>query len=198
MTKPKRAQGGSYLIKKTGKAKAKNYYIDNKKLYTALIEYKNSIKEAERLGQPKPRIPDYIGKCIFDIATKLSSSYSFAHYTFREDMIMDGVETCVRYIDNFDPERYNNPLAYLTQISYFAFISRINSEKKYLVAKQKSLENTVIFGDIDELVHSDDISNEYMNTLVKNFDEKAKAKKRKKKQSKNSIDMFYGDSEDDE
>ena len=121
------------------KAKSE-HYVDNKKLYAEMVEYLNSVKEAEESGADKPRIPEYIGECLLKISNRLSTRPNFINYTYRDEMISDGIENCVNYIGNFNPEKSTNPFAYFTQIIYFAFLRRIQIEKKQLYIKHKSLE----------------------------------------------------------
>lgn len=133
------------------KTKKSEHYVDNKVFLEALIQYKKQIREANEKGEPTPRVPNYIGECFLKIATHLSYRPNFINYMFREDMICDGIENCLRYVDNFDPEKSTNPFSYFTQIIYFAFIRRIKKEKREVETKNKILEQSgysdVFFGD---------------------------------------------------
>lgn len=100
-------------------------YVNNADLLNALILYKKVCKEAEDSGDPLPKVPDYIGQCIMQIATRLATKPNFYNYSYKEDMIMDGIENCLLYINNFDPEKSSNPFAYFTQIIWYAFLRRI-------------------------------------------------------------------------
>lgn len=113
---------------------AENHYVDNKKLFQSLIKYKKAV--ARRPNNPPP-IPEYIGECLLKIATRLSHKANFAQYTFRDDMISDAIENCLMYMHNFNPEKSSNPFAYFTQITHFAFIRRIEREKKQSYIKLK-------------------------------------------------------------
>ena len=106
------------------------HYVDNKHLFAVIIEYKASVAEAKANDKPKPLIPNYVGECILLIAKRLSTKPNFVNYSYRDEMISDGIENCISYFDNFDPEKSNNPFAYFTQIIYFAFLRRIQKEKK--------------------------------------------------------------------
>ena len=114
------------------KKRQKHNYVDNKKFLQEMIKYKDSVTLAEEEGKTRPRVPIYIGDCIMKIATHLSYKPNFVNYTFREEMISDGIENCLQYIDNFNPEKSQNPFAYFTQIIYYAFLRRIQKEKRYL------------------------------------------------------------------
>ena len=118
------------------------HYVNNKELLHALIVYKNKVKEAQENEKPKPRITNYLGECFLKIATHLSYKPNFVNYMFREDMISDGIENCVQYINNFDPNKSTNPFAYFTQIIHYAFLRRIQKEKKQMDIKNKILEKT--------------------------------------------------------
>ena len=117
-------------------AKKKNY-VNNKDLLAALIEYKSKCVEAEECGDKNPQVPDYIGKCIMLIAQRLATRPNFSGYMYKEEMVSDGIENCLQYIHNFNPEKSNNPFAYFTQIIYYAFIRRIQREKKQTHVKHR-------------------------------------------------------------
>jgi hypothetical protein len=118
------------------------HYVNNKEFLAALIEYKKCIKEAKEQNLPKPRITNYLGECFLKIATHLSFKPNFVNYIFKDDMISDGIENCIQYIHNFDPEKSQNPFAYFTQIIHYAFLRRIQREKRQLEIKNKILERT--------------------------------------------------------
>ena len=115
------------------------HYVNNKDFLAAMVEYRKSVKRAERKKEAKPPVTDYIGSCFLKIANHLSYRPNFINYTYRDDMISDGIENCLQYLDNFNPEKSNNPFAYFTQIIYYAFIRRIQKEKKQTTIKQKMI-----------------------------------------------------------
>ena len=118
-------------------AKKRNY-VNNKDLLAALIAYRESVAEAEEGGDKKPQVPDYIGKCIMMIAQRLATRPNFSGYMYKEEMISDGIENCLQYIHNFNPEKSQNPFAYFTQIIWYAFLRRISKEKKQMYIKFKA------------------------------------------------------------
>lgn len=122
--------------------KQKQHYVNNQDFLVAIIEYKHKVKIAQEKGLPKPRVNNYIGGCFLKIATHLSYRPNFINYMYKDDMICDGIENCIQYIDNFDPEKSKNPFAYFTQIVYYAFLRRIAKEKKQLEIKDKILEKS--------------------------------------------------------
>ena len=122
--------------------KKSEHYVNNKELLAALIDYRAEVAVAKAKDLPKPRISNYLGECFLKIATHLSYKPNFVNYMFRDDMISDGIENCVQYIHNFDPEKSRNPFAYFTQIIHYAFLRRIQKEKKQLEIKTKIIEKT--------------------------------------------------------
>ena len=118
------------------------HYVNNKEFLAALIKYREDKEIAELRGLPKPVIPRYIGECFLKIANDLSFKPNFVNYMFKEDMISEGIENCVQYIHNFNPEKSQNPFAYFTQIIHYAFLRRIQREKRQLEIKNKILEKS--------------------------------------------------------
>ena len=184
-------------------AKAKKNYVNNAKFLEAMVAYKKTVKEAEDSGDSAPVIPDYIGECLYQIATRLSFKPNFINYSYREDMISDGLENAVICINNFDPEKSKNPFAYFTQVIYYAFIRRIQKEKKQLYVKHKVIENSVVMG---TAVESDDngsttdpayidLNNDYMSDFVTNFEKSLEEKKKATQKRKKGLENFYEDEE---
>ena len=132
--------------------KRSEHYVNNKEFLNAIVIYRNQCKRAEEAGEPRPRITNYLGECFLKIATHLSYKPNFVNYMFRDDMISDGIENCVQYIHNFDPEKSRNPFAYFTQIIHYAFLRRIQKEKKQLEIKTKIIEKS----GFDEVMTVDD------------------------------------------
>ena len=126
-------------------------------------QYKEMVLQATEAGRPKPRVPEYIGECLLKIATHLSYKSNFINYTYREDMILDGVENCLQYIDNFDPTKSSNPFAYFTQIIYYAFIRKIQKEKKQTYVKNKLIMEMPF--ELFELQEQDE-GGEYANSMM--------------------------------
>tara|TARA_B100000035_G_scaffold314456_1_gene330771 strand:+ start:736 stop:1209 length:474 start_codon:yes stop_codon:yes gene_type:complete len=120
----------------------KQHYVNNQDFLAALVKYKDKVAIAELRGLPKPRVDNYIGGCFLKIATHLSYRPNFINYMYKDDMICDGIENCIQYIDNFDPAKSKNPFAYFTQIVYYAFLRRIAKEKRQMDIKEKILEKS--------------------------------------------------------
>ena len=124
-----------------GKTKSE-HYVNNKEFLKAIVIYSNQCLRAEEAGEPRPRITNYLGECFVKIATHLSYKPNFVNYMFREDMISDGIENCVQYIKNFDPAKSSNPFAYFTQIIHYAFLRRIQKEKRQMDIRAKIIERS--------------------------------------------------------
>lgn len=175
------------------------HYVDNKKLYEVIIDFKQRCVEAKKAEQEKPIIPNYVGQCIMMIATRLSHKPNFVNYSFRDEMISDGVENCISYFDNFDPAKSSNPFAYFTQIIYYAFLRRILKEKKQTYIKHKSAEFSMLFNDLinqnefDEKeynFHNLEVNNQVAVDFIKAFEDGVREKKNKKKTVK-GIEKFF-------
>jgi len=124
------------------KRKRSDHYVNNKDFLAALIKYREDVEIASLQDKPKPVIPRYIGECFLKIANHLSFKPNFVNYMFKDDMICDGIGDCVQYIHNFNPKKSENPFAYFTQIIYYAFLRRIQREKRQLEIKNKILERS--------------------------------------------------------
>ena len=152
-----------------GKRKSE-HYVNNKEFLEALINYRAKCQRAEEAGESRPVIPRYIGECFLKIANHLSYKPNFVNYMFREDMISDGIENCVQYIKNFNPEKSSNPFAYFTQIIHYAFLRRIQKEKRQMDIRGKLIERSgfeeVMTGDGD-LSNSSDY-----NSIIENIQTK--------------------------
>ena len=122
--------------------KRSEHYVNNKEFLAAIVEYKEKVALAAERGEEKPRITNYLGECFLKIATHLSFKPNFVNYIFKDDMVCDGIENCVQYINNFNPEKSKNPFAYFTQIIHYAFLRRIQKEKKQLEIKTKIIERS--------------------------------------------------------
>jgi DNA-directed RNA polymerase specialized sigma24 family protein len=179
----------------------KNHYVDNKKFLEALREYRVMVIEAEESGDPKPRIPEYVGQCFLLIAQRLSYRPNFMNYTYKDDMISDGIENCLTYIDNFNPDKSNNPFAYFTQIIYYAYIRRIQKEKRQTYIKYKATEKANIFGELASMDATAEgfediqyVSNGHMESFIEDYEETKRKKNEKRK--KRGIEKLLEDDED--
>ena len=160
------------------KAKEKPHYVDNKKFLEAMIEYRDRCEKAKNRNRKKPDVTNYIGECFLKIANHLSYRPNFINYTFRDDMISDGIENCLQYMDNFNPDKSKNPFAYFTQIIYYAFIRRIQKEKKQIQIKSKLIANTGDENMMDQLQGDDQqYQSQLLDFLQRNLKEEEPTKK---------------------
>lgn len=176
------------------------HYVNNQDLYNAIIAYKAKVTIALIEGKEKPRIPDYIGECIWKIATRLSTKPCFMGYSFREDMIGDGIENCILYFDDYDPEIGKNPFAYFTQVIYFAFLRRINKEEKNRYIIYKNFQETILNNGHESLLTDSDDNHilspvlyDNINEFMRKFEHKEAVKKEKRKIAKEGLEKFIDD-----
>lgn len=182
------------LIGGRGRAKPRNKnandYVNNKGFLEALTLLGKANRKAKREKLPEPRASEYIGKCIMLICNRLSLNKNFIGYSYRDEMISDGIEKCSAAIFKFDPVNYKNPFAYFTQIAWNAFIARIQREKKQSYIKHKNFINSYMMQEIHNYMDGDENKavSQSGSTLVDDFITKfedgianAKAKAKKKK-----------------
>ena len=178
-------------------AAKKEHYVNNKEFLEAMKAYRKSVNKAIREKKDKPPVTDYIGSCFLKIANHLSYRPNFINYTFRDDMISDGIENCLQYLDNFNPAKSNNPFAYFTQIIYYAFIRRIQKEKKQTTIKHKLIMDSN-YDDV-ALQPGDDseFKNQFREFLQKNLKmddtqpKKVEKKKKKTRVRKSTSKLFH-------
>jgi len=172
---------------------AKNHYINNKDFLREMTKYRQAIRKAKRQGLPKPQIPRYVAECFMKIAENLSHKPNFLSYTFRDEMVADAIENCVMYVDNFDPSKSSNPFAYFTQIVYYAFLRRIQKEKKQLYVKYKATENVGILDEYELNQNEDGTFRQFelydnITEFIENWENAKKAKKVKKQGLEKFVD----------
>jgi len=154
----------------------KNHYVDNEEFLVEMTEYRNKYLEhqASNGALGKPRLSESIALSFIKIAQNLSNKTNFRNYTYKDEMILDGIENCVAYAHNFNPEKSKNPFSYFTQIIYYAFIRRIQKENKQTDIKRSMIRNL----DITELINLKDVEDipevrEYFE-VIKDYFEKDK------------------------
>ena len=138
-------------------ARKKQHYVDNERFLEVMSDYREKYLQAKDNDTELPIIPDYAGECFLKIAERLSHRPNFINYAFREEMVSDGIENSVMYAGNFNPEKSKNPFAYFTQIIYFAFLRRIEKEKKQLYIKYKTMEE---YSSLEDHVDMGEMSSE--------------------------------------
>lgn len=202
---------------KIKKPKAKHsgkHYVDNKVFNVAMCEYIVKVREVTDAGknikEHRPIVSNYIAECFMKISERLSYSPNFVNYTFKDEMVCDGIENCLLYMHNFNPDKSTNPFSYFTQIIYFAFLRRIQKEKKQQYVKLKSFSNSMILDvlydtqDIDKGMHTgtyveyiqsnmdkflQDFEASYLKKTIK---KKALIKNKKASKGKQGLEKFSG------
>lgn len=146
-------------------AQKERHYVSNKEFYEAMKVRRQQVQEALAQGKPKPKISNYIGECILQIANNLGKKKNFARYGYKDEMISDAVTICINYLDNFNPDMSTNPFSYFTQVCNYAFINRISAEKKHQYVKYRSTLNSILTGDLASV--DDDMDNSHLFDNVK-------------------------------
>ena len=150
--------------------RASIHYVNNAEFSQAVVEYVKIVREAKEKDQPLPVVTDYIAQCFLRIAEGLSHKSNFIRYTYREEMVMDAVENCLRAIENYDIEAATrtgkpNAFAYFTQITWYAFLRRIAKEKKQQDVKLKYITKAGIENFIDNEL-GDEMSSQVVGAFV--------------------------------
>jgi DNA-directed RNA polymerase specialized sigma24 family protein len=179
------------------------HYVNNADFLAAIVEMREKVKYAKENNLPEPQVSNYIGECILKIATHLSYKPNFINYSYREEMISDGIENCLQYINNFDPAKSNNPFAYFTQIIYYAFLRRIAKEKKQSYIKGKLIQDMPFEAfELQEQDETGEFHNAYLDFMQNNntFDDFIDRKKEKaaKKKMENTLNAFIDEVTDEQ
>ena len=163
------------------------HYVNNAQMLESIKDYREKLLAARANSTDLPRIPEYLGECIMKIAIGLSRKSNFINYSYKDDMILDGIENCIHCMHSFDPEKSSNPFSYFTQVIYFAFLRRIAKEKKQSYIKGKLIQD-MAFDSFDLQGHDDDadFKNAYTAFIQanSNFDNSFITNKEKKKKEK--------------
>jgi hypothetical protein len=186
---------------------AAHHYINNRKMFEEFVKHKEKTDEARRLGKRDPILPNYIGECFMLIANKVASRPNFSGYSYIDEMVSDGIENCIIAANNFDPnQEQKNPFGYFTKIIWWAFLRRIEKEKKQTYIKYKSMQDMAMMGDLfageaEEFKSmSINVDNEFMDAVVNNFESNKKKKDIKAAESrskKKGVEALFADDEID-
>ena len=176
------------------------HYVDNKEFTAAVVEYSTLYREAKANKTTFPQMSNYIGSCIYKITSRLSTRPNFVNYTYRDEMISDAIENCIQYIGNFDATKSSNAFAYITQICYFAFLRRIQREKKQTFIKQKMIEQSSgIFETFDTI--DGEYEPKYINSsvdwMLENMNPVTYTPRKSSSAKKNSVGSLDKFSDDD-
>lgn len=167
----------------------KNNYIDNKKFLESLVSYQEKCTE-----EYSPPLPEYIGECFIKIANGLATKSNFINYSYKDEMISDGIENCISYCKNFNPEKSKNPFSYFTQIIYYAFLRRIEKEKKQAYIKHKLTQQRT---SLSEIANVEDADQDYVLSAyetgfsVEDYEKKLEEKRLKNRKKKANLEKFF-------
>lgn len=161
------------------KPQDKPHYVNNAQFSQAIVDYVTVLNEAKKTQEPLPKVPDYIAQCFLKICEGLSHKSNFVRYTYREEMVMDAVENCLKAVENYDIEAATrtgkpNAFAYFTQISWYAFLRRIEREKKQQDIKMKYIEQSGIENFLDNELGDDQsatVAQAFVDSLRNKIDE---------------------------
>ena len=161
------------------KPQDKPHYVNNAQFSQAIVDYVTVLNEAKKSQEPLPKVPDYIAQCFLKICEGLSHKSNFVRYTYREEMVMDAVENCLKAVENYDIEAATrtgkpNAFAYFTQISWYAFLRRIEREKKQQDIKMKYIEQSGIENFLDNELgdaQSATVAQAFVDSLRNKIDE---------------------------
>lgn len=182
------------------------HYVNNADFSQAVVEYVTVVNEAKESGKQIPIVPDYIAQCFLRIAEGLSHKSNFSRYTYREEMVMDAVENCLKAIENYNLETATrtgkpNAFAYFTQITWYAFLRRIAKEKKQQDIKLKYLTSSGLetFIEVEGDTLANTVAQQFVDFLKDRIDkvkatddavkEFVKKEKRKKREQKADSDL---------
>ena len=167
------------------------HYVNNREFYEALIPF-----VAERKINPECKIPPYIGECVYKICSRIVYLPNFINYAFRDDMVGDAIENCIRYVDRFKPEKSKNPFAYYSSIAYYACVRRIQLEKKQVETRAKFVQSgslyreTVDTMDKEEPEYFDPVSMSNLAYLYEYKIPEVKKVKKEKPKTEHSLEEF--------
>jgi len=178
-------------------AKAKHHYVNNKTLYEEMVKHRAKVLDSRANEKPLPQLSNYIGECFLMICNKLASKFNFVNYTYKDEMIADGIENCVASAHNFDPTKSTNPFAYFTMIAWNAFLRRIAKEKKQTYVKHKNFEYSNLMDSLleESTMTGQSHNNEYSSDVIRNFEEKLV---KTQKKTKTGIEKFVEENKNEE
>jgi len=171
----------------------KQHYINNKELYQALVDY----QEEKRGATDFVPVPEYVGKAILLITQKLASRGNFSNYSYKDEMISDAIENSLAAVDNFNPDKYDNPFGYFSRISWFAFIRRIDREKRQNYLKFKNYRKCMAEEELINIgmgyYQPPTLTDEVTDQVITDYEENLKNRKEEKKRRERGIEKFVKD-----
>ena len=145
----------------------KKHYVDNDKFFLEIKKWKQRVIDAREVDESDPPSTEYMGECFLKISENLAWRPNFINYTFRDDLVSDGIENCLLYAHNFNPEKSKNPFSYFTQIIHHAYIRRITKEKKQMHIKYRIIEEEQLKDQLESTI--EDIPNHPLTKQYKKY-----------------------------
>jgi len=168
-------------------AENSNHYIDNQKFLEYLVKYKEKVADAKEQNLEQPKMPEFLGKCFFDLTEHMARRSEFINYSFNDEMRSDARENCIQYWYTFDATKSNNPFGYFSILVWRAFVRRILKEKKQQYVKYKLTFNSGVLDSRESLTDSDGNAiveanlADNMHDFIQNYEQKMQEKKNLKK-----------------
>ena len=170
----------------------KRHYVDNELFFAEIKKWKQRVIDAREVDETDPPSTEYMGECFLKICEHLVMRPNFINYTFRDDLISDGIENCLLYAHNFNPEKSKNPFSYFTQIIHHAYVRRIVKERKLMHIKYLYVERSGILQQLS--IDGEDnkkISNQYVEYLHTHEKYAENPHKKKPKKPKNNLELYF-------
>ena len=170
----------------------KRHYVDNEKFFEEIKKWKRRVVDAREVDETDPPSTEYMGECFLKICEHLAMRPNFINYTFRDDLVSDGIENCLLYAHNFNPEKSKNPFSYFTQIIHHAYVRRIVKERKLMHIKYLYVERSGILQQLS--IDGEDkkkISNQYVEYLHTHEKYAENPHKKKPKKPKNNLELYF-------
>jgi len=168
------------------------HYVDNEKFFAEIKKWKQRVIDAREVDEKDPPSTEYMGECFLKICEHLAMRPNFINYTFRDDLVSDGIENCLLYAHNFNPEKSKNPFSYFTQIIHHAYVRRIVKERKLMHIKYLYVERSGILQQLS--IDGEDnkkISNQYVEYLHTHEKYAENPHKKKPKKPKNNLELYF-------
>ena len=170
----------------------KRHYVDNELFFAEIKKWKQRVIDAREVDETDPPSTEYMGECFLKICEHLVMRPNFINYTFRDDLISDGIENCLLYAHNFNPEKSKNPFSYFTQIIHHAYVRRIVKERKLMHIKYLYVERSGILQQLS--IDGEDnkkISNQYVEYLHTHEKYAENPHKKKPKKPKSNLELYF-------
>ena len=168
------------------------HYVNNEAFFKEVKKWKQRVIDAREIDEPDPPSTEYMGECFLRISEHLVMRPNFINYTFRDDLVSDGIENCLLYAHNFNPEKSKNPFSYFTQIIHHAYVRRIVKERKLMHIKYLYVERSGILQQLS--IDGEDnkkISNQYVEYLHTHEKYAENPHKKKPKKPKNNLELYF-------